>query len=209
MCKADGDSFETLDSAAIEGGTYSARLIPVITELLVRHNVSKKDIDAFVVVSGPGSFTGLRVGIATVKGLCEVLQKPLVAISMLEAVAVLRSPGEGGVTVALDAGRGEVYVGEFQLTTGHASPAREHMLKVASFAEEARSSGTVVITTDNKVADTLIAAGVNAKLAKPLQPDEIGRFGLTKLRAGEIADTATLDANYIRRSDAEIFSAPK
>ena len=79
----------------IEGGTYSARLMPAIAEALEHHQLSKEQIDVFVVVSGPGSFTGLRVGLATVKGLCEVLHKPLVAISMLEAVAVVRGPRNG------------------------------------------------------------------------------------------------------------------
>ena len=72
-------------------------------------------MDGFIVVSGPGSFTGLRVGLATVKGLCEVLRKPLATVSMLEALAITYGrPGEN-VTAVLDAGRGEVYVGEYQL----------------------------------------------------------------------------------------------
>src|SRR6516225_9087654 len=86
LCRGDENLFESIEQQPLEGGTYSARLIPVITELLARHSISTQHIDAFIIVSGPGSFTGLRVGIATVKGLCEVLQKPLVAVSMLEAV---------------------------------------------------------------------------------------------------------------------------
>ena len=87
----------------------------VIAELLANQHLTKEQIDAFVVVLGPGSFTGLRVGLATVKGLCEVMRKPLVAVSMLEAVAVARGPRDGQVAVALDAGRGEIYVGEFTI----------------------------------------------------------------------------------------------
>lgn len=209
LCKADAGSFAALEAASIDGGTYSARLVPVITELLVRHNIRKEQIDAFVVVSGPGSFTGLRVGLATVKGLCDALNKPLVPVSMLEAVAVVRGGRDGRLLVGLEAGRGEVYVGEFELASGRATLVREQISKLAALAEEVRSIGSAVITPDDKVAETLIAAAANGKLVTPLQPGEIGRFGFTKLQAGEVADAATLDANYIRRSDAEIFSAPK
>ncbi len=87
LCRGDGDSFDTLQLADLEGGTYSARLMPTIAEMLQQNQYQKADVDGFVVVSGPGSFTGLRVGLATVKGLCEVLHKPLATVSMLEAVA--------------------------------------------------------------------------------------------------------------------------
>src|SRR5207249_11566288 len=66
-----------------------------------------KDIGAFAVVSGPGSFTGLRVGLAAVKALAEILQKPIAAVSLLEAVAV-RANAHGKVLSALDAGRNEI-----------------------------------------------------------------------------------------------------
>ncbi len=138
LCRGDENSFTTLQVMTVEGGTYSARLMPVIAELLANQHLTKEQIDGFVVVAGPGSFTGLRVGLATVKGLCEVLQKPLVAVSMLEAVAVVRGPHDGRVAVALDAGRGEVYVGEFMIAESRASVVREYIAKLEEFAGEAR-----------------------------------------------------------------------
>ncbi len=209
LCRGDENSFETVQLTPLEGGTYSARLMPAITELLAGQQVGKEQIDAFVVVSGPGSFTGLRVGLATVKALCEVLRKPLVAVSMLEAVAVVRSRANGRVAVALDAGRGEVYVGEFKVTNSRATVVREYIAKLDVFARESASTELAVLSPDGKVIETLRAGSVAARLVKPLQAGDIGRFGLTKLLAGEVADPATLDANYIRRSDAEIFAAPK
>ena len=88
LCRGDGNSFETLQLSTLEGGNYSARLMPTIAELLQQNGFDKSDVDGFVVVSGPGSFTGLRVGLATVKGLCEALAKPLATVSMLEALAI-------------------------------------------------------------------------------------------------------------------------
>ena len=75
---------------------------------------AKSDIDGIAVVDGPGSFTGLRVGLSTVKALCEVLGKPLAAVSMLEALAVTYGEEGQQITAVLDAGRGELYVGEYQ-----------------------------------------------------------------------------------------------
>ncbi len=87
--KVDAAKLEILEFAPLKGGEYSAQLIPTLAAALEKHGISKTDIDLFVVASGPGSFTGLRVGLATVKALSEALQKPIVAVSVLEAVALV------------------------------------------------------------------------------------------------------------------------
>src|ERR1700756_4143603 len=76
-----------LEVVPLEGGTFSAQLVPQIAELLSKHGLTRTDIEAFAVASGPGSFTGLRVGLAAVKALAEILGKPIAAVSRLEAVA--------------------------------------------------------------------------------------------------------------------------
>ncbi len=209
LCRGDENSFTALQLTSVEGGTYSAGLMPAIAELLANQQLSKEQLDALVVVSGPGSFTGLRVGLATAKGLCEVLQKPVLALSMLEAVAVIRGPRNGHVAVTLDAGRGEVYIGEFTIADARALAVREYIAKLDVFAAEAGSSKLTILSPDARVAETLIASGSAAQQVELVRADEIGRLGLSKFLAGEVADVATLDANYIRRSDAEIFSTPK
>ena len=209
LCRGDSDSFEVLQLTALEGGTYSAQLMPRIDEALQQNKLQKDQVEGFVVVSGPGSFTGLRVGLATVKGLCEVLQKPLGAVSMLEAVALTAgSPGHTA-TVALDAGRGEIYVGEYQVSTDSASRVREYIAKLDAFVAEIANVGSQLLTTDPQVAEALQAANANVELVPAVHADEIGRIGIRKLLAGETVDPATIDVNYIRRSDAEIFAAPK
>ena len=209
LCRGDCESFESLQLVGVEGGTYSARLMPTIAALLEQNHFDKKDIDGFVVVSGPGSFTGLRVGLATVKGLCEVSQKPLATVSMLEAVAIARGKAGQNVTAVLDAGRGEVYVGEYQVAADDASLVRERITKLAEFAAEAKNITGELLATDAAVVDHLQTANVNIRLVDPVRADDIGRIGLRKLLAGDVADIASVDVNYIRRSDAEIFSAPK
>jgi tRNA threonylcarbamoyladenosine biosynthesis protein TsaB len=207
LCRGDVNSFETLQLSELEGGTYSARLIPTVDEILQQHHVAMADLDAFAVVSGPGSFTGLRVGLATVKGLCEALQKPLIMISMLEAIAVTYGTPGQKVTAVLDAGRGEAYVGDYEAFAGVAKPLREYITKLAEFS--AADPSCELLTPDAPVADSLRKACKQARLVAPVQADEIGRIGLRKLLSGEAPDHATVDVNYIRRSDAEIFSSSR
>src|ERR1700761_7672072 len=83
----DSDKVEVIESVPLAGGNFSAQLVPQISALLDKHGLSKSEIGAFVVVSGPGSFTGLRVGLAAVKALAEVLAKPIVPVSLLEVMA--------------------------------------------------------------------------------------------------------------------------
>jgi len=207
LCRGDANSCETLQLTKLEGGTYSARLVPVIDAMLRDRDLNMTDVDGFAIVSGPGSFTGLRVGLATVKGLCEILRKPLVTVSMLEAVVLRRGPAEKNVTAVLDAGRGEVYVGDYEQLAQSAKLVREYISRLAAFADPHEAGE--LLTPDAAVADFLKANGVDIRLVAPVQADEVGRIGLRKLLAGEVADHASVDVNYIRRSDAEIFSAPK
>ncbi len=209
LCRGDGDSFEVLQLTSLEGGTYSAQLLPRIAEALQQNSLNKTDVDGFVVVSGPGSFTGLRVGLSTVKGLCEVLRKPLATVSMLEALVLTHGrAGEGAVAV-LDAGRGEIYVGEYRLGSGRATLVREYIAKLDEFAAQPPAGSGDLLTADEKVAEALQAANRNVILVAPVNAGEIGRIGIRKLLSGETADPVTIDVNYIRRSDAEIFSAAK
>ena len=209
LCRGDGDSFEVLQLTSLEGGTYSAQLLPRIAEALQQNSLNKTEVDGFVVVSGPGSFTGLRVGLATVKGLCEVLRKPLATVSMLEALVLTHGrAGENAIAV-LDAGRGEIYVGEYRLDSGRATLVREYIAKLDEFAGQPPVGGGNLLTVDEKVAEGLHAANRNVILVAPVDAGEIGHIGIRKLLTGETADPATIDVNYIRRSDAELFSTAK
>ena len=203
---ADSSSeIHMLATVPLVGGTFSAQLVPQIAALLANHSLSKADIDAFIVISGPGSFTGLRVVLAAIKALAEILQKPIVPVSLLEVVAVA-SGRQGRVLPALDAGRGEVYVGEYDLDEESAKALQEILLSKADFLKLARES--TVATSDHDLAASV--APISASVAEIASPtaDQIARVGLRKLRAGEIVSPEQLEANYIRRSDAEIFSKP-
>jgi tRNA threonylcarbamoyladenosine biosynthesis protein TsaB len=206
LCRDDFGAFEVLQFTSLEGGTYSAQLVPRIAEALLQNHRRKTELDGLVVVSGPGSFTGLRVGLATVKGLCEVLRKPLAAFSMLEALALTHGSAGETITAVLDAGRGEVYVGQYHISGERADVLQEYIAKLDAFAAASSALEGHLLTPDDKIAQALHG---RVKTVAPIQADEIGRIGVRKLRAGDTADPATIDVNYIRSSDAEIFSAPK
>jgi tRNA threonylcarbamoyladenosine biosynthesis protein TsaB len=223
----ESNKVEVIEEAPLAGGTFSAQLVPQIAGLLEKHGLNKIDIDAFVVISGPGSFTGLRVGLAAIKALAEILHKPIVAVSLLEVIArslisvaaQANDASEGRYTVALDAGRGEAFIGLFKMsfagrTIDSFCCESESLVSVLSLAESARSGATPwIVTPDATLGDALKQrldiAQKKAILfhARP-HSAEVASVGWHKLKAGETVSPEQLEANYIRRSDAEIFSKP-
>ena len=200
--RPDDRPIEILEVVPLAGGTFSAQLVPQIAALLGKHGLGVRDIDAFAVASGPGSFTGLRVGLAAIKALAEVLRKPIAAVSLLEAVArSAKTPGR--ITAVLDAGRGEVYAGEYdvgdsvQMRSARLVP-RDELFSLAS--------GCTVVTPDPRIANDAREAGLSAEEVPEPRSDTIARLGWEKVQAGETVTPEDLEANYIRRSDAEIFA---
>jgi tRNA threonylcarbamoyladenosine biosynthesis protein TsaB len=192
------DRCDILEVVQLAGGTFSAQLVPQIAALLGNHGFGKEDIGAFAVVSGPGSFTGLRIGLAAVKALAEVLEKPIAAVSLLEAIAV---GAHGRVLAALDAGRNEVYLGEYEI--GVATKRIDERL-VTQTELITMAVGLTVITPDMKLADLARTAGLAVEEIRRPESDAIARIGWKKIPAGEIVSPEMLDANYIRRMDGEI-----
>ena len=195
---------ESLDLVALEGGTFSAQLVPQISILITRHRLKKEDIDAFAVASGPGSFTGLRVGLAAIKALAEVLDKPIAAVSRLEVIA-----GSGGISgeimAALDAGRNQVYSGFYRVDDGRSRRVAEDLLDLPEFL--ARGRGHPVITPDAKLAESARTAQLQTIFIPLPRADAIARLGYQKIQAGQTISPEALDATYIRRSDAEILNS--
>ena len=191
-----------IEIVPLDGGTFSAKLVPQITALLAKHSFTKQDVGGFAVVTGPGSFTGLRIGLAVIKALAEVLAKPIAAVSLLEAIAVAGA-AHGRVTAVLDAGRGDVYAGEYEVTSSGARLNGERLLSRSELIESAADS--IVLTNDHRLAEAGRSAGLQVKEIELPRSDVIARLGCKKILAGEIVSPGELDANYIRRS-AEIFS---
>jgi tRNA threonylcarbamoyladenosine biosynthesis protein TsaB len=202
LARTESDDVHILEVVPLAGGMFSAQLVPQIATLLQNHGLSKTDIDAFVVVSGPGSFTGLRVGLAAIKALAEILHKPIVPVSLLELVAA-DSSVQGKVAVALDGGRHEVFFGAYELTGESVRVLREELLSQVDFVAAARDS--TVLTPDPALATMVRDAGLTVVTARNPNSEMIARFGWKKLQAGAAVSPEQLEANYMRRSDAEMF----
>lgn len=179
---------ETISRRDLAGKTYSSLLLPKIQEMLAECRISLGELKALVVVTGPGSFTGIRIGVSAAKGLGEALGIPIIAVSRLEVLEQLA----GMTAVVLDAGRGEFYARiedrEFLLT-------RDEVLRAGP------SSGKLGIC-EPQLADVLAEARpVLIPQPTASQALELGaeRWGL-----GAFSDAETLDANYLRRTDAEL-----
>lgn len=221
LAEADKGSFRVIESAAIAGGTFSAQLIPTLAALLKKHGYGVKDLGGFAAASGPGSFTGLRVGLSAIKGLAETLRKPIATVSVLEALASL-ADRDGKIAAAMDAGRKELFLGVYQRNTEASAEKsapqpgtdsdhallkqREELLTQQHFLATLGTERPAVIVTSDAALAELAAASHSAVVVVTRPGSEvIARLGAAKLLAGETVSVEALDANYLRRSDAEIF----
>jgi tRNA threonylcarbamoyladenosine biosynthesis protein TsaB len=190
----DGSSgAEIVESVPIVGGTFSAELIPQIAELLSKHGFTPQSLTGLVAVTGPGSFTGIRVGLTAVKGLAEVLSIPIAAVTSLELL--LSCSEEPNRTMAvIDAGRNEVYAAIYK-----GSAREERLLTIEGAAGLAQASGLRVVASDANIAGKFSEANVVSYRSSEIA----AKLGAGKLKAGDTIDVLALDANYIRKSEAE------
>src|SRR5438270_897778 len=152
LARGDATTFQLIATSPVEGGTFSAQLIPQIARLVSENNLKKSDIDAFAAATGPGSFTGLRIGLTAVKGLAEILHKPIAGVSVLEA-CVLKAGIEydaAHVFPALDAQRNEVYLGDYLLSRRGIATKKDELL-VTREEFVARVQGRVAVTPDEEL----------------------------------------------------------
>jgi tRNA threonylcarbamoyladenosine biosynthesis protein TsaB len=196
----------TLATELLPGRTFSERLVPAVRKLLSPETHGGAiALDAIAVVHGPGSFTGVRVGVGAAKGLSEALGVPLIALSRLAVLARLALPAPTVSTqtvyALLDAGRGEFYCGEYSAGVC----VREVLLDPEEVPVVCENG--LVVTCESAVAHALRELAPTL-LSEPTAGDALP-LALERIRTGSFDDPALLDANYLRRTDAEIFSRPK
>ena len=172
-------------------------LFDEIERLLGRHALNIGQIDAFAAASGPGSFTGVRVGLTAVKGLAEATGRKVIAVSNLQALAWYGSRPLRAVV--LDARRGEVYGGVYD---NHLQLVQEEMVAKLPVWLASLPQGDLEIVTQGFPLDQATVPIVHAP---KVLAGSIGRIAFDRLLIGEVLDPAEVDANYVRRSDAELL----
>ncbi|HTZ74069.1 MAG TPA: tRNA (adenosine(37)-N6)-threonylcarbamoyltransferase complex dimerization subunit type 1 TsaB [Candidatus Aquilonibacter sp.] len=200
--------------------TYSSRIFRQLEFLLNELQLKLNHFDLFAVNAGPGSFTGLRVGLTTSKAWAESFGKPVVAVSGLEAVAAQAISAADTVIPVIDARRGQFYAGLYRRSSD-ASANERQLARSADDAvmtpEEFVAWTSEVSITATRVLATPCASFLESALSRcgsTLQGEicevsaflapTIGKLAFLKAKRGQTVDSLRLDANYVRRSDAEL-----
>lgn len=199
--------------------TYSSRMFRHLDFLLAELSLELSQFELFAVAAGPGSFTGLRVGLAAVKAWSEVYKKPIAPVSGLEAVAAQARSTEPLLVPVMDARRGQIYAGVYRrgVPAGHGVQELELVGKdcvltpeeflAALAAEHPRAAFAFVTSAPEVLAAPLAASplrGMPVEHVSSVLGPIIGRLGLERAQRGELVDALHLDANYIRSPDAEV-----
>lgn len=204
---------------------YSSRIFRHLEFLLGDLTLKLDEFDLFAVSAGPGSFTGLRVGLTAAKGWAEVYRKPVVGVSALEAVAFQARAGNTVLVPALDARRGQIYFGVYRpAVAGLVLGGEEFVVTPEEFAEKlgalandggalrGEGSGSFSIVTPDasvvgvvsRLTSNLTAGFARLEIVSSVLAPSIGRIAQARALRGDVSDALTLDANYVRRTDAEM-----
>jgi len=192
-------------------GPHSQRLYAAVDRVLREAGVPPPQVDVYAVATGPGSFTGVRVGITAVKAWAEVYLKPVAAVSALEAIAVQATPGEPLVAGVADARRGQFFAGLYE-RDGDALRRRgdDVVLPPAeclNYLRQQAAGAPIVIRTTafDAVRGAFEDAALRVEAADPALAPFIGRLGFRQAQQRRLTDALSLDAHYVRRSDAELL----
>src|SRR5579864_4248809 len=181
---------------------YSSRMFRHLEFLLGELSLGLREFDLFAIAAGPGSFTGLRVGLAAVKGWAEVYRKPIAAVNALEAVAVQAHSDAGLIVPVLDARRGQLYFGLYRRATGGAGDIRlvldgaEYVMTPPEFFEalSKRAGGAefAIVTPQPELFSALAPQNEIANLKAVVQPASsvlapfIGQLGFRQAQRGAL-----------------------
>jgi len=208
----DGTLLEVRTVEAPEG--FAGKLYAEIRGLLERNSVALTDVDCFAAAAGPGSFTGIRIGLTAAKSLAEVNGKKAVGISNLRAMAEL---GEGRFRApVMDARRGEVFAAVFD--EGGQAVVDEVVTPWPAFVDLVGGRDVTFISTETGLFGADGTAPLDSEgngtgtaghktLDSPLAAG-VARLAEQAMRSGEARDPEELDANYVRRPDAELNWKP-
>jgi tRNA threonylcarbamoyladenosine biosynthesis protein TsaB len=195
--------------------TYSSRMFRHLEFLLRELSLETKDFDLFAVTAGPGSFTGVRVGLTAAKGWAEAYQKPVVGVSALHAVAVQSHSANSLLVPVLDARRGQIYFGFYQRDGDALALQGEERVAtpeefIRALAEQPEKKQVTIVTPAPDLFSNLqsqiekISSISKIEQVSTVLAPLVGQIGFRRAELGQVSNSLTLDANYVRHSDAEL-----
>ena len=193
------------------GLTHSQTLMVMAEDLLKQCGFTPKDVTAVAVAAGPGSFTGVRIGVAAAKGFAWGKQLPCYGVSTLEAMALSLGVWDGIVCSVMDARRNQVYNGIFRVSCGTCTRVREdRAFSIAELGEDLQNfDGPVFLVGDGSALcyNTLLEKVPGLVLPPEHRMHQraagVALAAERMIAAGETGDAAALTPNYLRLSQAE------
>jgi tRNA threonylcarbamoyladenosine biosynthesis protein TsaB len=190
--------------------THSKHLMEMINTILKISGCRLSDVDGFAVTRGPGSFTGLRIGISTIKGLAAASGKPIVGVSSLEALAVQVSLSPDLICPLIDARKGEVYFSRYRLMSGHLTQQTSEQVTLPETALDGLKESCLFVGNGSLLYKNMILEklGLFASFAPMIQntirASTVARISMTKFKTNNTGEIEKFSPRYIRRSDAEL-----
>ena len=205
--QAPEDGMQILGARELQPRAFSAQLIPAIGGLFAASGFCLTDLDAFVVVSGPGSFTGLRVGLSAVKAMAEATDKPIITLSRLAVMASMAArfqpaaPTGAVMHTVLSAGRGEFYHGIYR-NAGQVCVAESLETLDGLFAHIDAQPG-LTVASETSVWNALEPLqGIPRHEISPPAARDVLPLALSAWQRGDVRNPATAAPNYLHRSNA-------
>jgi len=193
------------------GKTHSRHLMAIIDHILDRCESTPADLDGIAVTRGPGTFTGLRIGLSTVKGLVAAIKTPVVGVSSLAALAWPLQWARKPVVAMIDARKGEIYHARFSGNEG-SEPVEKAMVSAPEEAAEKLPEGAILVGSgavlyrnvwESRRPDTCLAP----ETAHVIRAASVGMLAVDRFESRTADPVEVLVPEYIRKSDAQIHAA--
>lgn len=199
-----GDENQTMERSLVESRIHSEKLQTLIQEVLKEAGAGVGDIDAVAISIGPGSFTGLRIGLSTAKGLCFSIEKPLLSVSSFEAIATAAArsyPSYERFFIALDAKQSDFYTGSFRNDSGLVETETDVAVRPSRIiGQELPDDGKTLVLTDTPllVAEVLKGAFRCEHIHDFCRGEVVASLGRRKYKQKEFSDLSSTEPMYLK-----------
>lgn len=196
------DEGNATEESLVEAHIHSEKILTLLGNVLKRARISLADVSALAVSIGPGSFTGLRIGLSTAKGLCYALKKPLVAVPTFDAIAqsaLTLEQGASEVLILIDARQGEFYSQHFSNKEGGIAAVSNVSVQTLVNSLNSLSKDAIVVSDARAVIERSRNIGARCFEAKKLiSAGAVAELGKKAFLAKEFADVAAIEPMYLK-----------